>query len=94
MPDVTPGKEEEYRYLQRWLAASADLDRLIEATEPQERSRPALVPVPADSAAAVGAARPRGLRAAFASHLARLAIALHPDAATGAVLRPNTERTR
>ncbi len=30
---VEPGKEEEFRYLESWLAAGEWLDRLIEATE-------------------------------------------------------------
>ncbi len=34
MVDVAPGKEEEFRYLERALALSDWLDRLIEATEP------------------------------------------------------------
>ena len=34
MLEITQGKEEEFRYLQRWLASSEWLDRLIESTEP------------------------------------------------------------
>ena len=43
MFDVAPGKEEEFRYLERALALSDWLDRLIEATEPPGQSEP--VPV-------------------------------------------------
>jgi hypothetical protein len=32
--EITPGKEEEFRHLQRWLASSEWLGRLIESTEP------------------------------------------------------------
>jgi hypothetical protein len=46
MLKITPGKEEEFRYLQGWLAGSEWLDRLVEATEPRE-------PVPAAFAEAV-----------------------------------------
>jgi hypothetical protein len=41
--DVAPGKEEEFRYLERALALSDWLDRLIEATEPTGQPEP--VPV-------------------------------------------------
>ena len=40
MFDVAPGKEEEFRYLERALALSDWLDRLIEATEPTGQSEP------------------------------------------------------
>ena len=43
MFDVAPGKEEEFRYLERSLALSDWLDRLIEATEPPGQPEP--VPV-------------------------------------------------
>ena len=43
MFDVAPGKEEEFRYLERALALSDWLDRLIEATESPGQSEP--VPV-------------------------------------------------
>ncbi len=33
--EIVPGKEEEFRYLQRSLLASEQVDRLIMATEPQ-----------------------------------------------------------
>ena len=36
---ITPGKEEEFRYLQSWLAGSEWLDRLIEASESRARAR-------------------------------------------------------
>jgi len=32
--EITPGKEEEFRHLRRWLASSEWLDRLVESTEP------------------------------------------------------------
>jgi len=38
------------------------------------------------------AGSPRGLRARFASHLARLALAIHRDAAAGAGLQPEEDR--
>ncbi len=38
--DVAPGKEEQFRYLERVLALSDWLDRLIEATEPPGQSEP------------------------------------------------------
>jgi hypothetical protein len=42
--DIEPAKEEEFRYLQSWLAFSDRLDRLIEATGPS--GRPEQVPTP------------------------------------------------
>jgi hypothetical protein len=30
---ISPGKEEEFRYFQEWLAANATLDRVVDATE-------------------------------------------------------------
>ncbi len=145
MFDVTPGKEEEFRYLERALALSAWLDRLIEATEPIGQPEPVLVLTAApnlvsvsswqrDSGrdtmwdriyvddklrkleqerlarrafvaerqreagaivrAAEAAGRPRGLRAGFASRLARIALILHREAATDAGLQPRTESPR
>ncbi len=142
MFDVAPGKEEEFRYLERSLALSDWLDRLIEVTEPQGQTEPpaALTAVPdpvsvsswqrdsgrdamwdriyvdeklrdlererlarrslvaerqrVDGAivrAANAVGRPRGLRAGFASRLARLALTLHHEAATETALRPETE---
>ena len=142
MFDVAPGKEEEFRYLERSLALSDWLDRLIEATEPTGQSEPvplladapdpvsvssrqrdsgreamrdriyvdeklrkleqqqlARRPFPAERQreagaivrAAKAAGRPRGLRAGFASRLARLALILHREAATDAGLQPRTE---
>jgi len=38
--------------------------------------------------------RPRGLRAGFASRLARIALILHREAATDAGLQPRTESPR
>jgi hypothetical protein len=37
MLEITPGKEEEFRYLRGWLAGSDWLDRLIEASESRAR---------------------------------------------------------
>ncbi|MCH7998612.1 MAG: hypothetical protein IIA91_03905 [Chloroflexi bacterium] len=145
MFDVAPGKEEEFRYLERALALSDWLDRLIEATEPLGQSEPVPVLTAApnllsvssqqrDSGrdivwdriyvdeklqkleqerlarrafvamrqreagaivrAARAAGRPRGLRAGFASRLARIALILHREAATDAGLQPRTESPR
>ncbi len=44
--------------------------------------------------AARAAARPRGLRAGFASRLARIALTLHREAATDAGLQPEAESPR
>ncbi len=138
MFDVAPGKEEEFRYLERSLALSDWLDRLIEVTEPQGQSEPvpALTAVPdrvsvsswqRDSgrdamgdriyvdeklrglererlarhlfmaerereakrvSRAKAASGRRGLRAGFASRLARLALTLHREAAAEAGLQP------
>ncbi len=43
---------------------------------------------------AAKATRPRGLRAGFASRLARIALILHREAATDAGLQPRTESPR
>lgn len=37
MLEITPGKEEEFRYLRGWLAGSEWLDRLIEGSESRGR---------------------------------------------------------
>ncbi len=91
MFDIEPGKEEEFRYLQRSLALSDRLDRLIETTEPlgepEQASPPTFAPI------AGAADRPRGFRAAFASRLARLAFALHREA-TETALQPRAESQR
>jgi hypothetical protein len=86
MSNVASGKEDDYRYLRSWLAASDWLDRLIEATEPHRDgvAAPASAPV---STVAQSASRPRGFRAGCAARLARLALALNREAAAGAVLR-------
>ncbi len=42
--DIEPAKEEEFRYLQSWLAFSDRLDRLIEAAG--RRRGPEHVPTP------------------------------------------------
>ena len=145
MFDVAPGKEEEFHYLERSLALSDWLDRLIEATEPPDQSEPVPVLTAApnlvsvssrqrDSGrdimwdriyvddrlrkleqeqlagrafvaerqreagaivrAAKAAGRPRGLRAGFASRLARIALILHREAATDAALQPRVESPR
>lgn len=71
--NVQPGKEEEFRHLQGWLAFSDRVDRLIEATEaPGETERG---PAPAPVLGAVGeaaAARPAG-RQTVVGRLARRA---------------------
>ncbi len=92
MVDVAPGKEEEFRYLERALALSDWLDRLIEATEPICQPEP--VPVLTAAPAAKAASRPRGFRAGFASRLTRLALALHRQAATETALQPRAESPR
>ncbi len=109
MFDVAPGKEEEFRYLERALALSDWLDRLIEVTEPPGQSQP--VPVLTAVArrafvaerqreagailrAAKAAGRPRRLRAGFASRLAHVALALHRDAAAATMLQPEAEARR
>ncbi len=123
MFDVAPGKEEEFRYLERSLALSDWLDRLIEVTEPPGQSEPAPALTGDPDAVSVSsrqrdsgrdamwdriyvderlrelererlASRPRGLRAAFASRLARLALALHREAATETALQPGAESPR
>ncbi len=91
MFEVVPGKEEEFRYLQRWLAYSDRLDRLIEVGEPEGEAQPVPEPMPIISAAADS---PHGIRAAFASRLTRIAIALHREAAAGTVLQPQTKSPR
>ncbi len=89
VPEIEPGREEEFRYLQRWLAASAALDRLIEAAEPPGPPQPATAPA---ETLAQTAGAPRGLRARFAAGLAALAVALHPEAAAGALHQLNEPR--
>ena len=138
MFDVAPGKEEEFRYLERSLALSDWLDRLIEVTEPRGRSEPVpaltAVPDPVSVSSrqresgrdamwdriyvdeklrelereqlarqlflaerereakrvsrAKAASGRRGLRAGFASRLARIALTLHSEAAAEAGLQP------
>ena len=87
------GREDEYRYLRGWLAASDRLDRLIEATEPDREvvAVPTLAPV---SMVAESASRPHGLRAGFAIRLARVALALNREAAASAIPRQGTETSR
>jgi hypothetical protein len=54
---IEPGKEEEFRHLQGWLASSDWLDRLIEATEAAGESVDVHVPAPLPH----GATRPTAL---------------------------------
>jgi hypothetical protein len=80
VPDIAPGKEERFRRLQRSLAVSDWVDRVIEATEPSgdaASQRPRGNPAP----------RPRGLRAGLAARLARLALTLDRRAAGDAFSR-------
>jgi len=83
VPDVQPGREEELRRLRRWLAFSERLDGLIEAAE----TRPARKPAPVPEAVR----RHVGVRARLAVRLVRLARALHPEAAVGAVRQSQAE---
>ena len=85
MPDPQPCSEEEVRRLRRWLAFSERLDQLIEASE----TRPAFRPAPV--LANAPARHAHGLRAGFAAALARIALALHREAAASTVLRPEAE---
>lgn len=55
MLTIEPGKEEEFRYLQRSLMASEQVDRLIAATEPPGESESQRLTAPQ----AVAAAAPR-----------------------------------
>ncbi len=43
---VEPGREEEFEALGAWLTASAALDRVVEATEPQPGPEARLRPLP------------------------------------------------
>ena len=82
MPDITPGKEEQFRRLQRSLAISDWVDRVIESTEPPAENAPVVLP------AALRYAPPsRSLRARLASYVARLALSLDGEAARHAVTR-------
>jgi len=85
---VPDARDEELRRLRRWLAFSERLDRLIEAAErppatigSQRWDR--LQPVFDSSPVALEPLR--GLRARVAIRLAHVALALHPEAAAGAV---------
>ena len=77
MPDQCDRREELCR-LCRWLAFSERLDGLIEAAE----TRPARKPAPVPEAVR----RHVGVRATLAIRLARLARAVHAEAAATAVL--------
>ncbi len=85
MLEVEPGREDDFRYLSRWLAASDALDRVVEATERLVAPQPALIPAIPLKAAAQTAPVPGGLRARFAARLAAFAVGLHPQAAAGAL---------
>jgi len=87
---VPDAQDDELRRLRRWLAFSERLDRLIEASEaPAAAAPPAHVRASAPVLQARGArARPFDrLRAGVAAGLARIALALHREAAAGAVRR-------
>lgn len=45
MLSMTPGREEEFRRVSQWLAASAAVDRIIEASE-REAAEPPVPPLP------------------------------------------------
>ena len=103
MLDIEPGREDDFRRLQRWLTASYALDTLLERTERAapvilseaknlaERGQPTgLRQVPTESARAQRVEAPAvasGTRARLAARLARLALALHADAASAAPAR-------
>ena len=78
MPDA---REEELRRLSRWLAFSERVDCLIESSEAS-----ATVAPPAPMVASAPVLRTRNARARLAAGLARAAVALHGEAAAGAVL--------
>ena len=84
MPDVTPGREDEFDRLRGSLAISDWVDRVVESTERTDDGQ--LRHAPASVRPVAGPARPRGLRAGFAAGLARLALSVHPQAAADAVL--------
>jgi len=89
--EASPDREEQLRRLRRWLAVSDRLDRLIEASEqPAGAESAPLFVRPAAEATRTS----RGLRASFAARFARLAIALHREAAAEAGLQPRTESPR
>jgi len=87
VPDVQPSREEELRRLFRWLAFSERLDRLIEVAEIRPATT-APAPAAASALAAAPRRRPVGLRAGLAIRLARVARAVDPEAAAGAVRSP------
>lgn len=57
---IAPGKEQEFRRLQGWLAVSNRLDRLIEATEPSGSAEEAPVPATIFATSEQSAAAPTG----------------------------------
>jgi hypothetical protein len=77
---VSDARDERLRRLSRWLAFSERLDRLIEASE-----APAAAAPPAHVRASTPAPRAQGVRAGVAAGLARVAVALHREAAADAV---------
>ena len=86
MPDLSPGREEETRRLQRWLAFSERLDRLIDASEPPAATVPATTVL-----ASAPVLEARGARARVAVGLALVAVALHREAAASTVARSPLE---
>ena len=78
---MSDARDERLRRLSRWLAFSERLDRLIEASE-----APAAAARPAPVLGSAPALQVRGARARVAAGLARVAVALHHEAAAGAVL--------
>jgi len=77
---VPDAREQELHRLSRWLAFSERVDRLIESSEASVTVAPR-TPV----LASAPAIRSRGARARLAAGLARAAVALHREAAAGAV---------
>ena len=65
MPDVTPGREQDFERMRAWLSASAAIDAVIEAADPgHTRERPGIVrPLPQALVAAYAkSGRPRTAR--------------------------------
>ena len=91
MPGVEPGRREKLRRLRRWLAFSERLDRLIEVAE-----HPPATGVSRrwDRLQSVFDSSPvasepfRGVRARVAIRLARLARAVHAEAASAVARSP------
>ncbi len=75
------------------------VDEKLRKLEPEQLARRAFVAERQREASAIVraakvAGRPRGLRAGFATRLARIALILHREAATDAGLQPGTESPR